>query len=135
MLVIVDDEALIGALQSGRLSHAVVDTWNNEPDIHPTLLSLATFATPHIAGYSIQGKAAGTAAAVRAVSEFFGFPLNGWYPPQVTPSRADPNITWERMRETMPRYFRIEAETQRLRSAPSAFENIRNNYDYRTEFF
>ena len=37
------------------------------------------------------------------------------------------------MRETMPRYFRIEAETQRLRSAPSAFENIRNNYDYRTE--
>ena len=132
---IVDDEALIGALQSGRLSHAVVDTWNNEPDIHPTLLSLATFATPHIAGYSIQGKAAGTAAAVRAVSEFFGFPLNGWYPPQVTPSRADPNITWERMRETMPRYFRIEAETQRLRSAPSAFENIGNNYDYRTEFF
>ena len=53
---IVDDEALIGALQSGRLSHAVVDTWNNEPDIHPTLLSLATFATPHIAGYSIQEK-------------------------------------------------------------------------------
>ena len=117
---IVDDEALIGALQSGRLSHAVVDTWNNEPDIHPTLLSLATFATPHIAGYSIQGKAAGTAAASHEPSANFRIPLNGWYPPQVTPSRADPkNITWERMRETMPRYFRIEAETQRLRSAPS----------------
>lgn len=132
---IIEDAPLIEGLQQGRLAHAVIDTWNNEPEINLELLKLATFTTSHIAGYSIQGKAAGTAAVVRSVSRLYGWPLNDWYPAQVTPSHPDPSITWERMSCETPRYFDIEAETARLKSHPESFEQIRNSYDYRIEFF
>lgn len=132
---IVVDEDLIEARRSGRLSHAVIDTWNDEPHISRDLLGLASLATPHIAGYTVQGKAAGTAAAVRAVSRHYSMPLDDWYPPQVTPGKPDPSIGWERMSSAMPRYFDIEAETSRLRAHPELFETMRNNYRYRNEFF
>lgn len=132
---IVVDEDLIEARRSGRLSHTVIDTWNDEPHISRDLLGLASLATPHIAGYTVQGKAAGTAAAVRAVSRHYSMPLDDWYPPQVTPGKPDPSIGWERMSSAMPRYFDIEAETSRLRAHPELFETMRNNYRYRNEFF
>ena len=132
---IVVDEDLIEARRSGRLSHVVIDTWNGEPRISRDLLGLASLATPHIAGYTVQGKAAGTAAAVRAVSRHYSMPLDDWYPPQVTPGKPDPSIGWERMSGAMPRYFDIEAETSRLRAHPELFETMRNNYRYRNEFF
>ncbi|WP_302394303.1 NAD(P)-dependent oxidoreductase, partial [Alistipes ihumii] len=132
---IVVDEDLIEARRSGRLSHAVIDTWNDEPHISRDLLGLASLATPHIAGYTVQGKAAGTAAAVRAVSRHYSMPLDDWYPPQVMPGKPDPSIGWERMSSAMPRYFDIEAETSRLRAHPELFETMRNNYRYRNEFF
>lgn len=132
---VVSDRALTDAIQRGQVGRAVIDTWNDEPRIDPLLLRLTTFATSHIAGYTLQGKAAGTAAVVRAASRHFGFPLGSWYPPEVTPSHADPSIGWERMGEAMPRYFDIAAETGRLKTRPETFEETRNNYDYRTEFF
>ena len=113
----------------------MIDTWNDEPYISHDLLGLASLATPHIAGYTVQGKAAGTAAAVRAVSRHYSMPLDDWYPPQVTPGKPDPSIGWERMSGAMPRYFDIEAETSRLRAHPELFETMRNNYRYRNEFF
>ena len=132
---VIDDQALLDALRGGHLSHAVVDTWNNEPHIHPELLQRATFTTSHIAGYSIQGKAAGTAAVVRAIGRHFGLPLCDWYPQEVQPSRPDLTIGWQQMAQAMPRYFDIEAETAQLKSHPERFEQIRNHYAYRTEFF
>lgn len=50
---------------------AVVDVWENEPDIDEELLSLATISTPHIAGYSLQGKKRGTAMVLRALMDCF----------------------------------------------------------------
>ncbi len=132
---VVCDEALTEALLDGRVSRAVIDTWNGEPKIDRRLLSLVTLATPHIAGYSIQGKAAGTAAVVRAVGRRYGLPLADWYPPAVSPTRPDPSVGWEDMGKAMPRYFDIVAESERLKSRPEDFESIRNRYDYRTEFF
>ncbi len=72
--------ALTGALESRRPGGAVIDVWENEPYIDHDLLSLADIATPHIAGYSLDGKANGTAQSVRAVSEFFGLGIGDWYP-------------------------------------------------------
>ncbi|WP_300285803.1 4-phosphoerythronate dehydrogenase [uncultured Alistipes sp.] len=131
---IVCDEALCEALDDGRVSRAVIDTWNGEPQIDRRLLALSTLATPHIAGYSIQGKAAGTAAVVRAVGRRYRLPLDDWYPAAVSPTRPVP-IGWDEMGRTMPRYFDIVAESERLKSRPQDFESIRNRYDYRTEFF
>ncbi len=132
---VVVEEALCEALNSGQLGGAILDTWCDEPTIDRSLLTLATYATPHIAGYSIQGKAAGTAAVVRAVATHIGAPLTEWYPAGITPSAACCELKWEQMQQLMPTFFDIEAESTALRSAPEAFEHQRYAYNYREEFF
>lgn len=126
---VVDTAAL---LRSGL--PCAVDVWEHEPDIDSALLSRAAVATPHIAGYSAQGKANATAAAVAAVAARFGLPIAGWYPPQVSPSQPR-SIGWEELCSTVDRYFDAAAETVRLKSDPSGFESLRNNYRYRQEYF
>ncbi len=126
---VADTAALIGAPQ--RL---VLDVWENEPRIDRRLLQKAFIATPHIAGYSAQGKANATAAAVRAVADRFSLPLGEWYPPQATPVERRP-ITWEQMCDTIGGRFDIAAQTLALKSSPDTFEQMRNNYRLREEYF
>ena len=57
---VVDNQALLVHLQAGHELHAVMDVWQNEPQINHALLKLVDIATPHIAGYSLEGKARGT---------------------------------------------------------------------------
>ena len=104
------DGPLLDALRKGHIAYAAIDTWNHEPGIDRELLARAFCATPHIAGYSVQGKAAGTAAVVRSVSELYGLPLTEWYPPQVTPTVPDRSVTWDGLQRSLPRYFDIEAK-------------------------
>lgn len=126
---VVDTAAL---LRSGV--PCAVDVWENEPDIDRRLLARATVATPHIAGYSAQGKANASAIAVAAVAGHLHLPIEGWYPPQVMPARPQP-IGWERMCDTIGRHFDAAAETLRLREHPDRFEQLRNGYEYRSEYF
>src|SRR5665811_859798 len=69
----------------GKLSGAVIDVWENEPDIDLELMSQALIATPHIAGYSTDGKANGTAIVVNSLCKYFNLPLANWYPEKVPP--------------------------------------------------
>lgn len=132
---VMEDKALIEAIEAQKISHAVIDTWNNEPNINPTLLQLSTLATPHIAGYSIQGKAAATAAVVRSCSNFLGLPLNNWSPPEVEKAIPKADVSWEEICDRTPAYFNIKEQSQTLKSTPQSFESLRNNYIFRTEFF
>ncbi len=77
---VADTVALKMALISGNLSGAVLDVWENEPDIDRELLDMAFLATPHIAGYSTDGKANGTAMVVNSLSSYFNLPITDWYP-------------------------------------------------------
>ncbi len=131
---IADSAALLGAVASGRCG-CVIDTWAGEPRIDPALLRVSLLATPHIAGYTLQGKAMGTAMSVRALARHFGWPLTDWYPPQAgDPSRAV-DISWDEMCRRMPQHFDIEAQSAALKANPAAFESMRNQYAYRREFF
>jgi erythronate-4-phosphate dehydrogenase len=58
---VVDNTALRDALDAGRIGGAVLDVWENEPTPDPDLLRRTDLATPHIAGYSFDGKVQGTA--------------------------------------------------------------------------
>ena len=69
---IVNTPDLIAAIESGEIAHAVIDCWEGEPNVSQRLLQLATIATPHIAGYSLNGKIRATSMAVNALCEAFG---------------------------------------------------------------
>lgn len=112
----------------------IIDTWNDEPDIDRATLQRALLATPHIAGYTAQGKAAATAMVVDALAREFDLPLTDWYPP-AAPRSNPQQISWEDMRRLMPSHFDIAAQSAALKAAPQNFESMRDNYNYRTEFF
>lgn len=114
--------------------HCAVDVWENEPDIDARLLEKAFVATPHIAGYSLQGKANASAMSVRAVASFLGMPLMSWYPEGV-PQSAPKEISWEQMCSEIGEFCDIEKESALLKNGVSDFETIRNTYAYRGEFF
>ncbi|MEG0789561.1 MAG: 4-phosphoerythronate dehydrogenase [Alistipes sp.] len=119
-------------LQSGH--PYVLDVWEHEPALDPVLLARAMLATPHIAGYSAQGKANATSMSVQALSEFFDLPLKNWYPPQVTPIPAR-SISWQELCVTSSRMLDLEAESLRLKNHRDDFEAIRDHYNYRNEYF
>ena len=121
------------ALLGSRLRF-VLDVWEGEPHPDPEALERAVAATPHIAGYSVQGKANATAAAVVAVARRFGLPLADWYPEGVRRSAPRP-IGWEELCATIDRHFDLAAETDRLKRRPDTFERLRDTYRYREEYF
>ncbi|MEW5250318.1 4-phosphoerythronate dehydrogenase [Microbulbifer discodermiae] len=57
---VVDNSALLGFLRGGGRVTTVLDVWEGEPAINTALLELVDIGTPHIAGYSLDGKLAGT---------------------------------------------------------------------------
>lgn len=126
---VVDGEAL-------RMSHLrwVLDVWEHEPHLDPDLLARALLATPHIAGYSEQGKATATAMAVAAIAREFGLPLADWYPPGAAPS-APRTIAWQELCSTISDAFDVEAQSRQLKARPEAFESMRDHYRYRREYF
>ncbi len=126
---VVDGEALC---KCGR--DFVLDVWEGEPLIDAELLRRALIATPHIAGYSEQGKATAAAMAVAAVAEFFSLPLHGWYPEGAAPSVPHP-ITWPELCATIRDHYDIAAESDRLKKSPREFEATRDGYLYRREYF
>ncbi|MDL2319578.1 4-phosphoerythronate dehydrogenase [Alistipes sp. OttesenSCG-928-B03] len=131
---VVDSAAFADAIERGHCS-ACIDTWEHEPAIDRRLLDISLLATPHIAGYTAQGKANATSMVVRAVGRRFGWPLGEWYPSgDVTPTVPQP-INWSELNATIDRYFDIAALTHALQSHPDDFESMRNNYDYRQEYF
>lgn len=121
------------ALLASGLPYAL-DVWEGEPHLNRTLLEHAVVATPHIAGYSAQGKANATVMAVRAVADELGLPLSDWYPQGAEPQIPRP-IGWSELCATIGGCFDIAAETRYLKSHPSEFEHLRDTYTYRKEYF
>ncbi len=68
---VVDNQALKSALKNGEVSGAIIDTWESEPTIDNELLKLVDIATPHIAGYSADGKWNATKMSLQTINSFF----------------------------------------------------------------
>ena len=118
-------------LRSGL--ECAIDVWEREPNIDKTLLAKALVTTPHIAGYSLQGKANATAMAVAALARHFKLPLEGWYPPQCIPTTPQ-DIDWQTLNSTIDTYCDLTAQSAPLKSGAD-FESLRNGYNYREEYF
>ena len=72
---VIDSSALLARLEQGNAPVVVLDVWEQEPRIHPELVDRVWLATPHIAGYSLEGKVQGTEMIYQALSQFLGLPV------------------------------------------------------------
>ncbi|MGM9754645.1 MAG: 4-phosphoerythronate dehydrogenase PdxB [Parabacteroides sp.] len=133
-----DTEALLEAKRIGKVSELVLDCWENEPVISRELLALTALATPHIAGFSADGKANGTRACLQAIEQFFDVHFERL--PQVQPpAPQDPLIdldqwTSHRIEQAILHTFSPERVDQALRADPDGFERQRNHYAHPREF-
>ena len=139
---VVDNKALKAALKAGALKAACLDVWEGEPDLDPELVDLLDITTPHIAGYSADGKANGTTAAVRVVASVLGLPLTDWTASGVpaAPQSAEFEIDasgksmQEVLTEAVLHTYDITADSDALRADLGAFEKLRGDYPVRREF-
>ena len=138
---VTDTYSLKKALNSGMISGAVIDVWENEPNIDLELLQQAFIATPHIAGYSTDGKANGTSMVVNSLTKYFNLPSENWYPSNVPPP-ASPYISIdcnnkseeEIIREAVIHTYNIDKDNSMLRISIQNFEKLRGDYPVRREF-
>lgn len=132
---VVDTEALKDALHKHLLRAAIIDTWENEPNIDRQLLADAYIATPHIAGYSADGKANGTRMALQAVARHFGIdpstfhaisaptlPTDFCYYPQGYGAQYEALRLYDPQRDSVA-----------LKTHPENFEALRGAYPIRRE--
>ena len=106
---VVDEQAL---LRSGH--PYILDTWENEPDIHQTVLHHAFRASMHIAGYSVQGKHNATQMCLDAIANTFGLPKIILTLPKTTQG------------DTSPGWLARISDT--FKAHPDQFETLRKNY-------
>lgn len=136
---IMDEAALKEAYP--KLGAAIIDTWNNEPDIDEDMIELVDVATPHIAGYSYQGKQNGTAMSVQAVARHFGISeLYDFYPendiPDHEPVLLDLHDKKQGEVAAVFQYnYPIFTDDFRFRMEPHNFEKMRSHYEYRREIY
>ncbi|MCM1421418.1 MAG: erythronate-4-phosphate dehydrogenase [Bacteroides sp.] len=129
---VVDNEALLKALCDGRVREAVVDTWENEPEISAALLDKVAIGTPHIAGYSADGKANATRMALAVVCDFLGCACTFDIQPPELPEELRP--TSDNPNERALQLYDPRVDSRRLKACPSEFEYFRGNYALRREF-
>lgn len=139
---VVDCNALKAALKNGAIRAASLDVWENEPDIDCELLSLLFTGTPHIAGYSLDGKANGTMMSVQAIGRKFDLPCSDWtvtdiplplQPVEFTLDAAG-KTPQEVLADAILYTYNIKDDDARLRADTGSFERQRADYPVRREF-
>ncbi len=130
---IIDTMALLEAIKNGKTSDIILDCWENEPDINRELLAHTTLATPHIAGYSADGKANAATYSVRAVSRFFSLGLDNWQADKL-PEAYPLNIREiHDVEDFFLKSYDIRRDSVMLKESPAQFEEQRSNYPFRRE--
>jgi erythronate-4-phosphate dehydrogenase len=141
-----DTAALKTAITSGKIMACVLDVWEKEPNIDIELLKMVDFGTPHIAGYSYDGKVVGMIMIYNAFCKHFGiepkFTAKNFLPPpqfekiiinetEKNPLSAAVNMLYDIKRD--------DAKLRRIIEEPAQkrgeyFDSLRKNYHIRREF-
>lgn len=125
---VVDNQALLAALVHGTVRDAVLDVWEGEPLLDTALLHRVFIGTPHIAGYSADGKVNADNMVIEALCQHFQLP----HPGKIIPPALPDNIVFDGSPLSL---YNPLNDSQRLKKAPQDFEKLRNNYPIRRERF
>jgi len=146
---VVETDALKTAIKSGKLRAAVLDVWENEPNIDVELLRIVDLSTPHIAGYSLDGKVAGTIMVYEAACKYFGlsakYHIEDFLPePEVKQIEVNARSGSEQeiLHRTVQQVYCINRDdfnTREIAMVPEEqqgkfFDDLRKNYPVRREF-
>lgn len=126
---VIKTDAILHALNSGQIAGAVLDVWEHEPNINRELLDKVFIGTPHIAGYSADGKANATRMVLEAFCRFFRLPADFQIllpEPDASTFDKDENI------RTLQQY-NPHRDCDTLRAQPTFFEQLRGDYPLRRE--
>ena len=126
---VVNTADLLEHLRLNPQMQVAVDCWEGEPHISAELLQRAFVATPHIAGYSAEGKTRGTAMVIDRLNAHFGWNIQAKAVDSCTPTAGAANVTLDRIALS---YNPLD-DTMRLRNNPQDFEAQRNHYALRHE--
>lgn len=124
---VADTQALIEAIRGGQVGPVAIDCWENEPAISHELLELVTIATPHIAGYSRQGKVRASQMALDAITKHLGLPHLTVQQDIPAPAAKVVNAV------DIESSYNPLTDTAALRESTDKFEALRNHYDLRNE--
>lgn len=136
-----ETRAMLKGLDNGQISRLVLDVWENEPNIDSKLHNKVWIGTPHIAGYSVDGKSNGSTMTIHAIAREFGLPLQDWQPTSL-PVPDYPFIHLDNNSEpayltaakAILRTYDILEDDKLLREDPEDFEKQRGSYPVRREF-
>ena len=126
---VVDTASLLAALSAGKVKDAIIDTWENEPEINKDLLKAAYLATPHIAGYSADGKANASRMSLEALCKFFHIDASFEIVPPALPCMDIPDDEDEAFLQR----YNPTPDSEWLKNALEKFEWFRGHYPLRRE--
>ena len=128
---VVHNGILFDALNQGSITQAVIDVWENEPNIHPELLQKVFLGTPHIAGYGADGKCLATRMALDALCRFYH--LDAHY--SIVPPVPEGGLTLEATDtdEALLKMYDPRTDSDALKAHPELFEHFRGAYPIRRE--
>ncbi len=158
---VVDESALVKRIEQTPEMKTVIDCWENEPNIDPVLLEKVSLGTPHIAGYSYDGKVKATRMLFDAVTAFYNLEMK-WSDGPERSDEQNSNFTedqlnidipgsldfrdslgiQEKLREQVLFYYDIREDSAALKKTLSldsvpvsqVFDHLRKNYPIRREF-
>jgi erythronate-4-phosphate dehydrogenase len=125
---VVDNVALLQALEEGRVRDAILDVWEGEPNVNLNLLNRVFIGTPHIAGYSADGKVNANNMVIDALCQHFGLS----HPGRILPPPLPADLA---VGQSALDYYNPLIDSEKLKNNPSTFEFLRNNYPIRREQF
>ncbi|MBA3581307.1 MAG: 4-phosphoerythronate dehydrogenase [Gammaproteobacteria bacterium] len=138
---VIDNEALNIRLQKHNDLRVVLDVWEHEPHIAAELLSKVKLATPHIAGYSVEGKLRGTEQIYHAAWQYCMASTSlppAWYKPVAVINKqiALPNNTPAALCAAYHALYDIAKDDEAMRTQPltaTRFDELRKHYTLRNE--
>ncbi len=144
---VAETSSLLGAAREKRLAACILDVWENEPGIDAEVARLALVGTPHIAGYSFDGKVRGTEMVRSAVARHFRR-ADEWDPSLLMPPPVVVRLDLsglaeeEAVAKCVRAVYDVREDDRRLKETlalPSderaaAFDRLRKDYSVRREF-